>query len=264
MDKNRLEFDPGLGICPTYNPLGFVYDKDVFGPMVENRRLDDIRKSLMEPSCKGPDVVYSIAMDVGKERHRDLLIERHLLFGVVTFAAGKLGTEPIRSQGHIHKISPLGNWSTPEVYEIWSGEAVIYMQEYAQDNPGRCFAVYAKPGDVVIVPPYWAHATINANPDKEMTFGAWCDRQYGFEYDGVRKHKGIAWYPYFEDNGELKWQANECYSDSSLICKSPEPYSVLGITNAKSIYELFEDDPDTFSFVPFPQHKEKCWIDFVP
>ncbi len=264
MDNKILEFNPGFGIRPTYDPLGFIYDKDVFGPQVENRRLDDIRKSLMQPDCSGPDVVYSIAMDVGKENHKDLLIKKHLLFGVVTFAAGKLGKEPIRSQGHIHKVSPLSKWSTPEVYEIWSGEAVIYMQEYAEDNPGRCFAVHALPGDMVIVPPYWAHATINANPDKEMTFGAWCDRQYGFEYEGIRNHKGIAWYPYFDGAGKLEWKANECYEQSSIVCKSPESYSQLGITKGGSIYELFEDNPDLFSFVPFPQDKEECWVGFVP
>jgi glucose-6-phosphate isomerase, archaeal len=28
-------------------------------------------------------------------------------------------------------------------------------------------------------------------------FGAWCDREYGFEYAEIRRHKGIAWYPVF-------------------------------------------------------------------
>lgn len=264
MDKEMLQFDPGFDIYPTFDPLGFTYGKDSFGPQVENRRLDDIRTSLMEPMCTGPDTVYSIAMDVGKNIHKKILQETHLLFGVVTFAAGKLGIEPIRSQGHIHKKSPISNWSTPEVYEIWSGEAVIYMQEYAEDCPGRCFAVHAKSGEVVIVPPNWAHATINANPEKEMTFGAWCDRQYGFDYDGIRQHKGIAWYPYFDENNTLKWRANEKYAFSELICKSPEKYISLGIEQGVSIYQLFEKNPDIFSFVPFPQNKKECWINFVP
>lgn len=161
----KFLFDPGLEILPTTDPMGFQYGRDVFGPPVENRRLEDIRNSLMESSCAGPGIVYSIAMDVGKNKHRDLLNEMHLLYGVVTYAAGKLGKEPVRSQGHIHKVSAYSGWSTPEVYEIWSGEAIIYMQEQAEDQPGRCYAVHAKPGEVVIVPPYWVHATISANPE---------------------------------------------------------------------------------------------------
>ena len=148
---HKDNFDKGIDIGITENPLGFIYGKDVFGPTVENRWLDDIRSSLLDPKCEGPYIVYSIAMDVGKTVHTALLQKQHLLFGVVAYAKGSLGMEPIRSQGHIHKVSPFSQWSTPEVYEIWNGEAVIYMQESATDEPGRCYAVYAQPGDVVVV-----------------------------------------------------------------------------------------------------------------
>ena len=257
-------FNPGFDITPTENPMGFRYGPDVFGPEVENRKLDDIRCSLMDPECEGPEVVYAIAMDVGKKKHKELLESMHLLYGVVTYAAGKLGTEPIRSQGHIHKVSTFSCRSTPEIYEIWSGEAIIYMQELADDHPGRCFAVYAGPGEIVVVPPDWAHATISANPEKPLTFGAWCDREYGFVYDSVRKHKGIAWYPVFNDTNEIQWIRNSHYQSSELIRKSPADYSTLGIEKGKSIYQLFEECPSTFSFVPSPQLKEECWTAFEP
>lgn len=259
-----MEFNPGFDIIPTVNPMGFKYGADVFGPQVENRYLRDIRGSLSDPQCDGPEIVYSIAMDVGKCKHREMLERMHLLYGVVTYAAGRLGKEPIRSQGHIHWVSKYSGWSTPEVYEIWTGEAIIYMQEYAEDNPGRCFAVYAKAGDVVIVPPYWAHATISANPDKPLTFGAWCDREYGFEYDGVRRHKVIAWFPVFNDEGKIEWRANPCYQPSELICKSPAEYPELGIVKGESIYRTFEKSPDTFLYVPNPGLKEEVWKNYEP
>ena len=260
MDK----FYPGFDIYPTVSPMGFEYGEGVFGPTVENRSLDDIRKSLADPHCNGPEIVYSIAMDVGKEKHRKILNELHLLYGAVTYAAGKLGNEPVRSQGHIHKKSPLSGSSTPEVYEIWSGEAIIYMQEYAEDNPGRCYAVYAKPGDVVIVPPDWAHATINANPEKPMSFGAWCDHEYGFDYEGVRKHDGIAWFPVFDKDNKITWQQNNKYIDSKLICKKPDDYKQFGIEANIPIYSIFEKETETFLYVPHPQLKDDKWIDFVP
>ena len=263
MHRDTL-FNPGFAIYPTDNPMGFRYGENVFGPEVENRRLDDIRKSLMEPGCSGPEVVYAIAMDVGKAEHKKMLEEMHLLYGVVTYAAGKLGKEPIRSQGHIHKVSGYSGWSTPEVYEIWSGEAIIYMQESGDDNPGKCYAVYAQAGDVVIVPPYWTHATISANPEKPLTFGAWCDRDYGFYYDKVRAHNGIAWFPVFNEKNEIEWIANPKYQTSKLICKSPEKYESLGIREGKSVYRLFEENPETFLYVPKPQLKEEVWKTFIP
>ena len=74
-------------------------------------------------------------MDVGKCKHREMLERMHLLYGVVTYAAGRLGKEPIRSQGHIHWVSKYSGWSTPEVYEIWTGEAIIYIRNMPRIIP---------------------------------------------------------------------------------------------------------------------------------
>jgi len=258
-------FDSGLNITPKTNPLNFEYGDDCFGPIVENRKLDDIRKSLMDFNCDGPETVYSIAMDVCKKIHKEQLKKQHLLFGVVTYASGKLGNEPIRSQGHIHKKSAYGqNWSTPEVYQIWSGKAIIYMQEYADDNPGKCYAVIAEPGDIVIVPPSWAHATISADPKIPLTFGAWCDLEYGFEYEKVRAHKGLAWFPLIYNNVEFTWIHNDNYEKTDLIIKNPNSYKEFGIQQKVSIYKQYEENPELFLFVPKPHLTKELWEDFTP
>lgn len=258
-------FRPGISIQPEADPMGFVYGENCFGPGAENRLIDDIRPSLMDPDCKGPEVVYSIAMDVGKREHRASLVEKHLLFGLVTYAGGSLGKEPIRSQGHMHRKSKYGRgWSTPEVYQIWSGKGIIYMQEYAKDEPGKCYAVYAEPGDIVVVPPFWAHATISADTQIPLTFGAWCDRDYGFEYEEVRAHKGLAWYPLIENNGKLLWHFNYNYMKSELIEKGPGDYNKLSIENNKCIYTQFEEDRDKFLFVPEPYLVQDVWENFIP
>ena len=199
-----MAFDPGLNITPLREPLGFAYGAQTEGPEVERRTLDAIRRSLMEPDCSGPEVLYAIAMDVCRQQDKAALLERNLLFGVVTYARGRLGREPVRSQGHIHAVSPSCGMSTGELYEIWEGEACIYMQETAGDDPGRCYAVMAGPGDVVLVPPGWAHCTISADEHRYMTFGAWCVRDFGFDYTGVRAHQGVAWFP---ENYVLRDQA---------------------------------------------------------
>ncbi len=260
-------FDSGLDIQPADMVTGFTYGDGHFGPTVEHRKLDAIRPSLRKPDCEGPEIVYSIAMDVGKNHHLPLLKEMHLLYGAVTYAAGQLGEEPIRSQGHIHKKSAYANgWSTPEVYEIWQGEAVIYMQETAKDQPGRCFAVHAKAGEVVIVPPSWAHATISADPSTPLTFGAWCDRDYGFDYEDVRAHHGLSYFPLVDaENKGLKWVANPHYEPSNLIIKkSPRNYTEFGIDPSKSIYQQFEEQPDRFEFVPRPDLYAEKWVNFEP
>lgn len=258
------EISRGIPIEILHDQLDFRYGNGVFGPSSERRTLDSIRQSLKQPDSEGPEIVYSIAMDVGKHKHRNELLKRMLLFGVVTYASGQIGNEPIRSQGHIHKVSRHSGWSPPEVYEIWSGAAFIYMQESASDDPGRCYAVLAKAGDVVVVPPYWAHATISADPKQALTFGAWCDREYGFEYDDVRRHQGLAWYPIVQDNGDIGWEYNDHYQFTELILKSPEHYNHLGIERGVPIYKQFEKDHERFQWVSRPQMKQEIWDSFVP
>ncbi len=259
-----MNFDPGFDIEPLSVDEGFRLGAGCFDRGVEFRKLDSLRGSLREPDCDGPENVYAIMMDVGRREDLPALEERMLLYGVVTYAAGRLGREPIRSQGHIHKVSAHCGWSTPEVYEIWTGRAVIYMQETGEDAPGRCYAVEAGPGDVVIVPPYWVHATVSADPDQPLTFGAWCDRDYGFVYDQVRSHGGIAWFPLLKENGSLTWEKNPAYQTDELIIEGPSTYAALGLEKGKPIYRQFREDPDRFLFVSDPKRAADVWARFIP
>jgi glucose-6-phosphate isomerase, archaeal len=257
-------FDPGFGIVPRTDPLGFTYGEGVFGPECELRRLDAIRSSLLDPDCEGPDPVYAIAMDVGTEDRRKDLLERKLLFGVVTYAAGRLGNEPVRSQGHVHAVSRSCGQSTPELYEIWAGRAVILMQESDGDDPGRCFAVEAGPGEMVVVPPGWAHATISADPKCPLTFGAWCVRDYGFEYTGVRAHGGLAWFPLLDQSG-MTWQRNPRYAvEHPLEQKAPADYRELGLVSGMPIWRQYTSNPESVMWVPQPQRADHHWTTFVP
>ena len=43
---NGFVFDKGIDITPVQSPMGFTYGAGVFGPEVEIRRLEDIRRLL--------------------------------------------------------------------------------------------------------------------------------------------------------------------------------------------------------------------------
>jgi len=255
-----MNFDPGIEIRTRTEPLGFDYGHGVFGPAPEHRSLAAIRASLLDPGCPGPDPVYAIIMDTGKLDHRRELESRMLLFGVVTYAAGRLGREPVRSQGHIHRVSAHSGWRPPELYEIWAGGAIVYMQEFVADDPGRCIAVYAGPGEVVVVPPGWAHATISADPERPLTFAAWCDREYGFEYDEVRARRGLAWYPLLSASGGIEWLRNPHYDRGSpLRLQEARAYPELGLEPGVPIYTQFERDPNRLQWVSKPAVAEQVW-----
>lgn len=258
-----MVFNSGFPIAVKSDPMGFSYGEGVCGPSPELRALEQIRGSLMDPDCAGPEYVYCIAMDVASEEDHADLVQRNLLYGVVTYQKGQLGKEPIRSQGHIHAISPSCGASTCEVYEIWDGEACIYMQESGSDDAGNCYAIYGKAGDVIIVPPGWVHATINACPDTPMTFGAWCVRDYGFDYKDVRRHSGIAFFPLLQD-GKLVWVRNEKYRSGKLLEKPARTYEDFGLESGKSIYQQYKEQPDRFRFVTNPQEFPQFWKNYTP
>jgi glucose-6-phosphate isomerase len=257
-------FNPELDVRVHPNDLAFRYGDGIFGPAPEMRRLDAIRPSLRDPGCSGPDPVYGIAMDVGREEDRTDLNQRMLLFGVVAYAAGRLGSEPVRSQGHVHAIAPHCECSTPELFEIWEGSAIIYAQESTSDDPGRCVAIAAGPGDQVVVPPNWAHFVVNANPEQRMVFGAWCDRQYGFVYEGVRAHGGLAWFPLLTDAGEIRWEKNLHYLPSVIRVSPPRSYPELGLRSKQPIYRQYQENPAAVQWISEPGRLEELWKKFEP
>ncbi len=255
----------GLTISINNQALSIEYGNGVFGPTIEWRKFNDIKHIYLDSRSKGPEISYGIAMDIGKGNHKELLIQKNILFGAMVFASGQIGNEPIKSQGHIHKTSIHSGWSPPEIYEIWQGSAIIYMQEFIADYPGRCYAISAEKGAFVVVPPGWAHCSISADPTSSLAFGACCDRNYGFIYEPIKEKNGFAWIPYFDENNKIAWKENPTYTQSILIRKSPEDYSTsLGFTNDKPLYTLFEENPSIFEFVSNPSLKESIWNSFIP
>jgi glucose-6-phosphate isomerase len=256
-------FDPGLDVHLSETDLSFKYGPGVTGPVAEMRRLDDIRASLRNPKCSGPDPVYGIAMDVARREDLEAFKCRYLLFGVVAYAEGRLGEEPVRSQGHVHRPAPHSGWSTPEIFEIWEGRAIIYAQQSTGNDPGRCIAIEAGPGDQVVVPPGWAHCVINADEGTRMVFGALCERQYGFLYDGVRAHGGLAWFPLLSGR-RVEWAPNPRYRKSQVDVRGPRDYPELGLRRDIPIYRQFQLNSEAVQWVSEPARVAPIWADFEP
>ena len=113
------------------------------------------------------------------------------------------------------------------------------------------------------MPPYWVHATVNGGANRPMTFGAWCVRDYGFEYGQVRAHGGIAYFPYVEDGG-IRWRENPAYRCHGLTERGPREYTEFGIRRGVPVYAQFREQRDRFDFVTRPQDYQHLWEGFRP
>jgi glucose-6-phosphate isomerase len=96
-----------------------------------------------------------------------------------------------------------------------------------------------------------------------MVFGAWCERQYGFVYDGVRALGGLAWFP-FVSAGQIIWKPNPRYAQSELQQRSPRAYPELGLRQDKPIYAQYEQNPGAIQWVPEPARLAELWKTFEP
>ena len=264
MQPRRI-FDPALDVSCDTATLSFRYGPGVFGPRKsELRRLDDVRCSLLDPNCDGPDPLYGIVMDVGRVAHQSELRDRMLLFGVVAFAPGRLGDEPVRSQGHVHAVAPHCGCSTPEVIEVWRGRAIVFLQQFAAVDAGRCVAIELAPGGVAVIPPGWAHCVMNAAIHESLIFGAFCDRQYAFEYDAVRARGGLSWFAHLDETGEIAWRRNPRYSASELTLHTGRAYPELGLDPSLPIYQQFANAPACMQWVSQPAQVRALWDGFEP
>jgi glucose-6-phosphate isomerase len=117
---------------------------------------------------------------------------------------------------------------------------------------------------VVVVPPGWAHATVSADACEPMTFGAWCDREYGFEYAEVRARGGLAFFPLLTAEGRIAWRRNPRYAARPLVERRARAYPELGLVAGEPIYQTFARDPEAVQWVSDPARLAHLWGGFEP
>src|SRR6478672_8615568 len=83
-----------------------------------------------------------------------------LIFGTSILYPGKVGNEYYMTRGHIH-----AQGDRPEIYYCQNGRGVMLMENL----DGEINAVELNPNDVVYVPPYWIHRSVNVGPTSLVT-----------------------------------------------------------------------------------------------
>jgi len=169
-----------------------------FGPRISTapvavRHLDEVRSLLRDPHAGGPDHLYTIYMDILVPGRVDALRSLGLGYGAVVYNHGSLGGEALRSQGHVHSAPKATGVAYSEVYEFWHGRGLVYMQDQATADVADVIVIEAGPGDKVVIPPGWAHTTVNVG-DGPMAFGAVYALEAQLLYEPLRRLQGTAHY----------------------------------------------------------------------
>ncbi|MBI3631395.1 MAG: glucose-6-phosphate isomerase [Candidatus Staskawiczbacteria bacterium] len=124
-------------------------------------------------------------------------------YDITIVPSAMLGSEFIKTKGHYHKEGH------QEIYTVLEGQAIYLMQKRKNGNPEEIedvYAVKAEKGDIVIIPPFYGHITINPSETKELKMANWVSPQCESDYSLYEKMQGACYY-YLKTG----WVKNENY-----------------------------------------------------
>ena len=141
-----------------------------------------------------------------------------VLHGISIVHPGKVGDEYYMTKGHFHTVL-----ETAEIYVCLAGQGVMVMETPEGDWAVEDFY----PGQVLYVPPRWAHRSVNTGKDDLITFFAYpghAGHDYGtIEQQGFRKlmveRDGL---PKIVDNP--RWRKGEGKKGRRGALDSPAPF----------------------------------------
>ncbi len=131
--------------------------------------------------------------------YRGLKKKNGARYDITVIPSKMLGKEFIKTKGHYH-IGPYG-----EIYIVLKGEAIYLMQKEKNGKIKNVYQIKAKKGDYIIIPPDYAHVTINPS-QKELKMANWISKKCKSDYKPIEK-KGGACYFYTKSG----WIKNKNY-----------------------------------------------------
>lgn len=109
-----------------------------------------------------------------------------LRYDITIIPAKMLGKEFVKTKGHQHL-------KCQETYTILKGEAIFLIQKAKGKNIKKVFAIKAKKGDDIAIPPEHDHVTINPG-SKELKLANWISEKSKHDYSHIKKSAGACYF----------------------------------------------------------------------
>lgn len=239
----------GIPVWLHPDSLTLEFGEGITSEPVAQRRSQDIAAMLPEPVSDGPDPLYSIYMNVHVPGVSDELLSHGLALGAVVDAHGTIGREFVHSQGHVHSCPPDSDQAYLEIYEIWHGRGVVYMQDKDTADVTEVAVVPMSVGDKLVIPPGWVHVVVSTG-DEPLVFGALYATEATLLYDQLRAMQGTAW----------RFLSDGTYERNPGYGFPPEPHEAhvgafpnLGIVAETPMMAIAEKSPDIYVYVSDPE-----------
>ena len=175
------------------------------------RHLSDMRGVLKDQNFakNSPDIDLYF-MYRGLEKNGDLR------YDITILAPQMLGDEFNKTKGHYH----IGAY--PELYMVLEGRAIYLVQKRNESGEIEdTYAVEAKKGESVIMPPFYGHVTINPSETEELKMANWVSENCKSDYSLYEKMQGAGYY--YAKEG---WIKNENYKNTPEL-RFEEPLKTI-------------------------------------
>ncbi len=166
----------------SFLPLGVPFnpsDASINGYTPSQRWLSQLSESFVDPQAyqdciqQGDTLVYQVT------NIETAAGEGQLHYGLARLMPGRVGDEYYLTYGHIHA------WlDAAEVYICLSGTGMMLLENV---QTGECHAVELNPQQVVYVPGYTAHRTVNTGSTPLIYWGV-LSSQAGHNYQYVQEN----------------------------------------------------------------------------
>ena len=205
----------GIELQSGVKPL-LRFARDVRTDLEDDRWTTDLADVAREPETLGKGramPVYTVYRNVQSFGTLSEEVERHgLCYTLLAMRGGTLLTTPEygRTRGHTNSVAPGTHIPYPEIHEVLTGDAWLYLQQGATNSPADTVVMPLHSGDKAVVAPGWASVLVNIG-EKPLIVGTWRMADCQTEHDALVALGGMAHYILRSDTGKPFCEANEHY-----------------------------------------------------
>lgn len=221
------------------------------------RRLSDMVEVVYDKdwlntiSNKEDIILYYMYRDLAlDDADRKVMRKEHLRYDITIIPPRKLGCEYVKTAGHLHPNVPGTNLSYTEIYEVLEGRAHYLLQKSEAGYVEDVVLVEAEKGDKVIIPPNYAHVTINPT-QTELKMANWVSDRFSSIYEPIKERRGASYFELVDDS----FIRNENYDDIPPLRRiKPSYIPNTEINKIEPMYSLIKKNPSALRFLNEPQN----------
>lgn len=219
------------------------------------REPDTVRRARAEP-------LYTVYRKVEPATGITAEMERHgLIYNLLIMRGGTVTGTPeyVRNRGHANSVAPGTSLPYPEIHEILTGEAWLYLQEGTSDTPADTVILPLHAGQKAIIAPGWASLLANVG-EKPLVVGTWRMAECETRYDALETLGGMAHFMLKGDDGKPFCEANEQYRTVPVprTAKS-HIFPDFGLSESEPLLSAFHRSPESLRCLLRPQDFMNTW-----